>query len=59
LGGASHVPLTIPEGTQPGDVITVKGKGIPHLHSHRQGDLKVIIEVTIPKRLSKHGRKNC
>ncbi len=52
LGGASHV-LNIPEGTQPGDIITVRGKGIPHLHSHRQGDLRVIIEVTIPKRLSK------
>jgi len=56
LGGASYV-LNIPEGTQPGDVITVKGKGIPHLHSHRQGDLKVIIEVTIPKHLSKRQRE--
>ncbi|NLW90503.1 MAG: molecular chaperone DnaJ [Syntrophomonadaceae bacterium] len=52
LGGASH-KLTIPEGTQPGDVITVRSKGIPYLHSHRQGDLKVIIKVTIPKKLSK------
>ncbi len=56
LGGASHV-LNIPEGTQPGDIITVRGKGIPHLHSHRQGDLRVIIEVTIPKRLSKRQKE--
>ncbi|MGI5911412.1 MAG: molecular chaperone DnaJ [Syntrophomonadaceae bacterium] len=56
LGGASHT-LTIPEGTQPGDVITVKNKGIPHLHSHRQGDLKVIIKVSIPKRLTKHQKE--
>ncbi|HBQ24886.1 MAG TPA: molecular chaperone DnaJ [Syntrophomonas sp.] len=56
LGGASHV-LNIPEGTQPGDVITVRGKGIPHLHSHRQGDLRVVIEVTIPKRLSKRQKE--
>lgn len=49
--------LNIPEGTQPGDVITVRGKGIPHLHSHRQGDLKVVIEVTIPKRLSKRQKE--
>jgi molecular chaperone DnaJ len=34
-------------------VITVKGKGIPHLNSQRWGDLKVIIDVTIPTRLSK------
>jgi len=56
LGGASH-ELNIPEGTQPGDIITVRGKGIPHLHSHRQGDLRVIIEVTIPKRLSKRQKE--
>jgi molecular chaperone DnaJ len=56
LGGASHT-LNIPEGTQPGDVITVKGKGVPHLHSHRHGDLQVIIEVTIPKRLTKRQRE--
>ncbi|HHV15882.1 MAG TPA: molecular chaperone DnaJ [Gelria sp.] len=56
LGGASHT-LNVPEGTQPGDIITVRGKGIPHLHSHRQGDLKVIIEVTIPKRLSKRQKE--
>ena len=56
LGGASH-QLVIPEGTQPGDVITVKGKGIPYLHSHRQGDLKVIIKVSIPKKISKKQRE--
>ncbi|MDD3269797.1 MAG: molecular chaperone DnaJ [Syntrophomonadaceae bacterium] len=52
LGGAVH-NLVIPEGVQPGDVITVKGKGIPHLHSHRMGDLKIIVKVKIPKKLSR------
>jgi molecular chaperone DnaJ len=52
LGGEKH-RLIIPEGTQPDDIITVKGKGVPHIHSHRMGDLKVKIKVTIPKRLSK------
>ncbi|MDD2619314.1 MAG: molecular chaperone DnaJ [Syntrophomonadaceae bacterium] len=52
LGGAVH-NLIIPEGVQPGDVITVKGKGIPHLHSHRMGDLKIIIKVKIPKKLTR------
>lgn len=56
LGGASH-RMNIPEGTQPGTVITVKGKGIPHLHGHRSGDLKVIIDVLIPTRLSKKQRE--
>lgn len=52
LGGASH-KVTIPAGTQPGDVITVKGKGIPHLHSQRSGELKVIVKIKIPTKLTK------
>lgn len=56
LGGAEHT-LIIPEGTQPGDVITVRGKGIPHLHSHRTGDLRVIISVKIPTKMTKRQRE--
>jgi molecular chaperone DnaJ len=56
LGGDSH-KLIIPEGTQPGDVITVKNKGIPHLNSHRHGDLKVLVNVKIPTRLSKRQKE--
>lgn len=52
LGGASH-KLTIPAGTQPGDVLTVKGKGIPHLHSQRSGELKVVVKINIPTKLTK------
>ena len=56
LGGDSH-KLNIPEGTQPGDVITVKNKGIPHLNSHRHGELKVHIKVQIPTRLTKRQKE--
>jgi len=56
LGGDSHT-LKIAEGTQPGDVVVVKGKGIPHLHSHRYGDLKVNIKVKIPKHLTKRQKE--
>jgi molecular chaperone DnaJ len=56
LGGAEHT-LVIPEGTQPGDVITVRGKGIPHLHSHRTGDLRVIINVKIPTKMTKRQKE--
>jgi len=52
LGGDIH-KLNIPEGTQPGDIITVKNKGVPHLQSHRTGDLKVLVNVKIPTRLTK------
>ena len=56
LGGINHT-LNIPEGTQPGDILTVSGKGVPHLHSHRSGDLKVIINVKIPTKLSKRQKE--
>lgn len=56
LGGDSH-KLVIPEGTQPGDIITVKNKGIPHLQGHRYGDLKVLINVKIPTKLNKRQKE--
>jgi len=45
--------LKIPAGTQPGDVIKVKGKGVKDLHGFRKGDLFVKLEVKIPVNLSK------
>ncbi|HWP95535.1 MAG TPA: molecular chaperone DnaJ [Syntrophomonadaceae bacterium] len=56
LGGDSH-SVHIPEGTQPGDIITIKGKGVPHLQSSRQGDLKVMVKVKIPTRLNKRQKE--
>lgn len=56
LGGASH-SMHIPEGTQPGTVLTVKSKGVPYLSGHRQGDLIVIIEVNIPTKLDKRQKE--
>lgn len=56
LGGMSH-KLEIPAGSQPGDVLTVKGKGIPHLHGQRSGDLKVYLKIKIPTKLSKRQKE--
>lgn len=56
LGGVNH-KMVIPAGTQPGDILTVKGKGIPHLHSQRSGDLKVVIQVKIPTKLNKRQKE--
>jgi molecular chaperone DnaJ len=50
LDGSSE--LTIPEGTQPGTVFTLKGKGIKHINSDRKGDLYVTISVEVPKNLT-------
>jgi molecular chaperone DnaJ len=44
--------LQIPKGTQNGDVLTLKGQGVPHLRSGRRGHLHYEAQVLIPKRLS-------
>ncbi len=51
------VQLKIPEGTQPGQVLRIKGKGLPSLQTGRVGSHDVHIEVMIPTKLSKTERK--
>ena len=49
--------ITIPEGTQPGEIIRLKGKGMPSLRRGRgYGDLFVQVAVKIPTRLSQRQR---
>ena len=43
--------ITIPPGTQPGSVTTLRGHGMPHLRSGVRGDLHAHIEVMVPTRL--------
>jgi molecular chaperone DnaJ len=50
------VPLQVPAGTQPGETIVMRGRGLPPLQRGRTGDLRVVINVTIPRRLSREQR---
>ena len=45
--------VSIPPGTQPGNVIRLKDKGIKDIHSQRRGSLYIKIDVQIPVNLSK------
>ena len=47
LDGAQE-DLKLPQGTQPGTEFRIKGKGVPHLHSNRRGDLRITIDVRGP-----------
>ncbi len=49
--------LKIPEGTQTGTVFKIKGKGIPHLDSHGNGDLYVMVKVVTPKNLTQREKE--
>ncbi len=40
--------LNLPQGTQPGSEFRIKGKGVPHLHGSRRGDLLVTVDVRVP-----------
>lgn len=51
------VSLRIPPGTQSGQVMRIRGKGMPLLQSKSHGDHYVTIEVQIPVKLSREERR--
>ncbi len=50
------VEVTVPAGTQPGEVLRLRGKGLPVFGARGRGDLNLRIEVKIPERLSAEER---
>ena len=46
------VEYDIPEGTQPGSVFRLRGKGIPYIRGKNRGDEYVTVDVEVPKGLS-------
>ena len=56
LDGAAEVEIK--PGTQPGEVVTLAGRGMPALQRRgRTGDLRVVVNVVIPRRLSDEQRE--
>lgn len=51
------VTLKIPAGTQPKQILRVKGKGMPVLNTSRRGDLYVTVNVEVPTKISRGERK--
>jgi molecular chaperone DnaJ len=52
-----EIPVELPAGTQPGETITLNGRGMPPLGRGRTGDLRVVVSVAIPRRLTKRQRE--
>jgi molecular chaperone DnaJ len=48
---------TIPEGTQPGTDIRLRGKGIPSVRSGIRGDMILTVNVEVPKNLTKEQKE--
>lgn len=47
------IKVVVPEGTEPGQLIRLKGKGIPQLGRAGRGDHYVRIKIKIPKKINK------
>ncbi len=63
LGGEIQVPtldgpesVKVPEGTQTGTTLRLRGKGLPEVGGRGHGDLFATIQVLTPKRISKEQR---
>ena len=44
--------LTIPEGSQPGNILRLKGKGVPNVHGQGSGDLLIQLHIETPVSLN-------
>ncbi len=49
--------IKIPEGSQGGSRLRIKGLGVPHLNSSTRGDLYVHLDVKVPSKLTREQRK--
>jgi molecular chaperone DnaJ len=63
LGDVVRVPtlegdeeLTIPAGTQTGEMFRLKGRGVPYLRRAGRGDEKIVVTAAIPKKLTERQR---
>jgi molecular chaperone DnaJ len=64
LGGTLRVAtlegdeeLDLPDGTQPGETLLLRARGLPSLRGGRRGNLRVVVNVVIPRRLKREQRR--
>jgi molecular chaperone DnaJ len=64
LGGSAEVPtveakakIKIEPGTHAGKVLRLKGKGLPDINGYGRGDILVVIDITVPAKLSADEKK--
>ncbi|MEK7180468.1 MAG: molecular chaperone DnaJ [Patescibacteria group bacterium] len=51
------IVVKIPEGVTFGEILRVKGKGVPHEDGKSRGDLLIKISIELPKKVSKKARE--
>ena len=55
--GGKIETIKIPQGTQPGTEFRLRGKGVPYLNSSQRGDLRVLVDLQVPRTLNAEQRK--
>jgi molecular chaperone DnaJ len=49
--------VAVPPGTQPGTIVTLRGRGMPSLGRGRRGDQRVVLNVVVPRNLNARQRE--
>jgi molecular chaperone DnaJ len=57
LPDETSVTVKVDPATQPGTIVTLRGKGVPRLDRRARGDLHVYLDVAVPRKLSRRARK--
>ena len=64
LGATMTVPtlqgdeqMTFEPGTQPGEIVVLRGRGLPVLQGFGRGNERVLVNVTVPRRLTEEQRQ--
>ncbi len=64
LGGSVDIPtidgkakVKIQPGTQAGQVLRLKGKGIPDVNGYGRGDILAVVDIAIPSKISSEEKK--
>ena len=51
------IEVELRPGTQPGEAKIYRNRGVPSLQGYGRGDLKVVVNVQVPRRLSAEQRE--
>ena len=64
LGATVSIPtldgeeeLELAAGTQPGEIVVLRGRGMPVLHGFGRGDQRVLVNLLVPRRLNDEQRR--
>jgi len=57
LPDGSKVKVDVAAGTQPGEVVTTRSKGVPRIDGRGRGSLHAVVQVDIPKQVSPRVRE--